>query len=56
MVQVVRGHGGCCTDASKAPILQAKFTNLEDNNVVKKSSLSTMGMLKEDITIKTIIL
>tara|TARA_B100000508_G_scaffold138003_1_gene133395 strand:- start:402 stop:1007 length:606 start_codon:yes stop_codon:yes gene_type:complete len=42
----VRGHGGCCTDASKAPILQAEFTNLEDNNVVKKSSLSTMGMLK----------
>ena len=42
----VRGHGGCCTDASKAPILQAEFTNLEDNSVVKKSSLNTMGMLK----------
>ena len=32
----VRGHGGCCTDASKAPVLQAEFTNLEDNSVVKK--------------------
>lgn len=42
----VRGHGGCCTDASKAPILQSEFTNLEDNSVVKKSSLNTMGMLK----------
>lgn len=42
----VRGHGGCCSDASKAPILQAEFTNLEDNSVVKKSSLNTMGMLK----------
>lgn len=42
----VRGHGGCCTDASKAPIIQTEFTNLEDNAIVKKSSLNTMGMLK----------
>ena len=42
----VRGHGGCCTDASKAPILQREFLCLEDNAVVKKSSLNTMGMLK----------
>ena len=42
----VRGHGGCCTDASKAPVLQSEFLCLEDNAVVKKSSLNTMGMLK----------
>lgn len=42
----VRGHGGCCADASKAPVLQSEFLCLEDNAVVKKSSLNTMGMLK----------
>ena len=43
----VRGHGGCCTDASKAPVLQNEYLSLENNDVVKKASINTMGMLKK---------
>ena len=41
----LRGHGSCC-DNNKATIIQNETIFMNDNDVVKKSSLSTRGMLK----------
>lgn len=41
----LRGHGSCCEN-NKATILQNETICMNDNDVVKKSSLSTRGMLK----------
>tara|TARA_B110000285_G_scaffold205083_1_gene242568 strand:- start:304 stop:882 length:579 start_codon:yes stop_codon:yes gene_type:complete len=42
----LRGHGGCCSTGKETPIVQNDVCCLNDNSIVKKSSLSTMGMLK----------
>lgn len=39
-----RGHGGCCVNTNQ-DIKASETFSLEDNTVVKKSSLSTRGML-----------
>lgn len=39
-----RGHGGCCASTNE-DIKASETFSLEDNTVVKKSSLSTRGML-----------
>jgi hypothetical protein len=42
----LRGHGGCCSNGKETPIVQTEVCCLNDNSVVKRSSLSTKGMLK----------
>ena len=43
---VLRGHGGCCgTFLTNNNIKASETFSLEDNTVVKKSTLSTKGML-----------
>jgi hypothetical protein len=42
----LRGHGGCCKTGNENPIIQNESIHMNDNSVVKKSSLSTQGMLK----------
>jgi len=42
---IVRGHGGCCGTYTVGPIVQSGVTCQENSSVVKKSSLSTSGML-----------
>ena len=44
--QYLRGHGSCCSTGTETPITQNEYTCLEDNTVIKRSSLSMMGMLK----------
>jgi hypothetical protein len=43
---VAKGHGGCCGTFKKGPIIQSAVTSLNDPTIVKKSSISTMGMLE----------
>tara|TARA_A200000159_G_scaffold87862_1_gene81399 strand:+ start:383 stop:988 length:606 start_codon:yes stop_codon:yes gene_type:complete len=40
-----RGHGGCCNNGTE--IKQTEFLCLEDNSVLKGSTLNTKGMLSE---------
>lgn len=42
----LRGHGGCCKTGNENPIVQNETICMNDNSVVKSSSLSTRGMLK----------
>ena len=42
---VPKGHGGCCGKYPNNHIIQSGVTSLNDPNVIKKSSLSTMGMI-----------
>jgi hypothetical protein len=46
-----KGNGGCCGTYNKAPgIIQSAVTSLNNNNVVKPTSLTTKGMLEERLT------
>lgn len=40
----IRGHGGCCSN-NEQPLVQTGSICMNDNSVVKMSSLSTKGML-----------
>jgi hypothetical protein len=42
----LRGHGGCCSN-NEQPLIQTGIIGMNDNDVVKMSSLSTAGMLKK---------
>lgn len=42
---VARGHGGCCGDYINASIVQSGVKCQNDSSVIKKSVLSTKGML-----------
>jgi hypothetical protein len=42
---VPRGHGGCCGKFQNNNIIQSGVTSLNDPNIIKKSSLNTMGMI-----------
>ncbi len=44
--QELRGHGGSCSTGNETPILQNETICMNDNTVIKNSSLSTRGMLK----------
>jgi len=43
----LRGHGGCCGTYNKAPVVQSAVTSLNDENVIKPSSINTLGMIEE---------
>lgn len=43
----LRGHGGCCGTYNKAHIVQSAVTSLNDENVVKPSSINTHAMIEE---------
>jgi hypothetical protein len=43
----LRGHGGCCSTGNETPIKQTEFVCLENNNVIKPSTLSTKGYLSK---------
>lgn len=40
-----KGHGGCCGKYLQGNIVQSAVSSLEDTSVVKKSSLSTRGLI-----------
>ena len=40
-----RGHGGCCGTYRISPIIQSAVTSTEDHSVIKKSVITTKGML-----------
>jgi len=42
-----RGHGGCCSNGNESLIKQTEFLCLENNEVVKSSTLSTKGYLSK---------
>jgi len=42
---VPKGHGGCCGKYIIWPIVQSGVVSLENSSVVKKSTLSTRGMI-----------
>ena len=42
---VLKGHGGCCGTFLATNIKASETFSLEDNTVIKKSTLSTKGML-----------
>ena len=42
---VPKGHGGCCGKYDDKHIIQSAVTSLNDSNVIKSSSLNTMGMI-----------
>ena len=42
---VARGHGGCCGSYANTPIVQSGVKSQNDSSVIKKSVLSTKGML-----------
>jgi hypothetical protein len=41
-----RGHGGCCGTFIKHPIITSAVTSLNDPNIVKPSSINTLGMIE----------
>jgi len=43
---VPRGHGGCCGTFIKHPIITSAVTSLNDPNIVKPSSINTLGMIE----------
>lgn len=43
---VPRGHGGCCGTFVKYPIITSAVTSLNDPNIVKPSTINTLGMLE----------
>jgi hypothetical protein len=43
----LRGHGGCCGTYNNAPIVRSAVTSLNDENVVKPSSINTHAMIEE---------
>jgi len=43
----LRGHGGCCGTYNKAHIVQSAVTSLNDENVLKRSSMNTRAMIEE---------
>ena len=45
-----RGHGGCCNTYNAPTIIQSAVTSLNDNNVLKSTTLTTKGMLEERFT------
>ena len=42
----IRGHGGCCGTYRISPIIQSGVTSTEDHNVIKKSVITTNGMIE----------
>jgi hypothetical protein len=40
------GHGGCCGTFVKHPIITSAVTSLNDPNIVKPSSINTLGMIE----------
>ena len=42
-----RGHGGCCGNYNKTPIVQSAVISLNDTTVVKPSTMNTLGMIEE---------
>jgi hypothetical protein len=44
---VPRGHGGCCGTFKNFPIISSAVTSLNDPNIVKPSTINTLGMLEE---------
>ena len=43
---VPRGHGGCCGTFIKHPIITSAVTSLNDQNIVKPSTINTLGMIE----------
>jgi hypothetical protein len=43
---VACGSGGCCGKFNKTPIVQSAVTSLNNPNVIKGSTINTMGMLE----------
>jgi len=41
-----RGHGGCCGTFVKHPIITSAVTSLNDPNIVKPSTINTLGMIE----------
>ena len=42
-----RGHGGCCGTFIKHPIITSAVTSLNDPNIIKPSTINTLGMIEE---------
>jgi hypothetical protein len=42
----MRGHGGCCGTYYMSNIIQSAVTSLNDPNVVKSSTINTVGLLE----------
>jgi hypothetical protein len=45
-----RGHGGCCDTYNAPAIIQSAVTSLNDNNVLKSTTLTSRGMLEQRLT------
>jgi hypothetical protein len=43
---VPRGHGGCCGTFIKHPIITSAVTSLNNLNIIKPSSINTLGMIE----------
>jgi hypothetical protein len=41
-----RGYGGCCGTFTKHPIITSAVTSLNDPNVIKPSTINTLGMIE----------
>lgn len=41
-----RGHGGCCGTFVKHPIITSAVTSLNDPNIIKPSTINTLGMIE----------
>jgi hypothetical protein len=43
---VPRGHGGCCGTFKIFPVISSAVTSLNDPNIIKTSSINTLGMIE----------
>lgn len=41
-----RGHGGCCGTFIKHPIITSAVTSLNDPNIIKPSTINTLGIIE----------
>jgi hypothetical protein len=41
-----RGHGGCCGTFVKHPIITSAVTSLNDPNIIKQSTINTLGLIE----------